>query len=252
MNCMEEKIKAIIVDDEDLARDVLGDLVVEFCPEVELIGMANSVENAKKLISKRTPELIFLDVQMPQADGFELLNSLDKDTQVIFTTAHEEYAVSAFRVEALDYLLKPIDPVELQGAISKVLKNRKVAKSESKLDKLIEAFEPKLSSNLISFPTMEGAVFVESKEIISCSSDGCYTKFKMETGSEVMVSKNLGEIEAKLTPKGFFRVHHSHIVNLAHIRKYIKSTSGGYIEMSDKSHINVSRRKKDQFLDVIS
>ena len=242
-------ITALIVDDEHKARLNLAQLVHSFCPDVELIGEASTIQDARSRISAEHPELIFLDIQMKGESGFDLLN-IDKqhDYQVIFTTAHDEYAIKAFKFSAVDYLLKPIDVEELKRSVKRAVNSRASRSENEKLQLLTESLiQGGNRLARIALPTLEGLTFVRVDEIIRCESDENYTNFFLSTGAKTLVSKTIKHFEDLLAGHNFVRVHRSHLVNLDHIRKYYKG-DGGYILMSDGSEVVVSRRKKDAFL----
>ncbi|MBB3836078.1 two-component system LytT family response regulator [Runella defluvii] len=256
-----EKLRAIIVDDEANARQALTNLLQIVCPEVEISGQAKNVDSALDLIHLQRPNLVFLDIQMPGKSGFDLLACFEKiDFGVIFTTAYQEYAVRAFRVSAIDYLLKPIDPDELQAAVEKY-KSQATSITPQQVTILQENIQnPKTSSlkqrlrnnhQRIALPTAEGIHIVQMNDIIQCESLGSYTKFHLTHHKVIVVSRLLKEYEEILDNYYFFRVHQSNIINLEHIKRYVKG-DGGQVWMSDGAEIEVSRRRKDDFLALLS
>lgn len=256
-----KKLRAIIVDDETNARETLLNLLQLTCKEVEVCGMAANVDSALKLLSEQNPDLVFLDIQMPEKSGFDFLKSLEKiNFGVIFTTAFQEYAVKAFRFSATDYLLKPIDPDELVEAVEKFRSNlNKIGTGQLQI--LQEQFETvadipekirKPNENQrIALPAAEGIHIIELSEIIQCESMGSYTKFHLKNGQKVVVSRLLKEFEEILDNFQFFRVHQSNIVNLQYIKRYVKG-DGGQVWMVDNEVVEVSRRRKDEFLELFS
>jgi two-component system LytT family response regulator len=257
---MKQNLRAVIVDDETNAREVLCNLLRLFSPEVEVCGEARNVDQGIEIIQQQKPDIVFLDIQMPGKSGFDLLNSFQKiDFDVVFTTAYQEYAIRAFRFSAIDYLLKPIDPEELQMALEKYKINKQSIRTEQLqiLKEHIDNPENLLNSRQknegqrIALPTAEGIHFIQLSEIIYCESMGSYTKFHLQKGPAIVVSRLLKEYEEILDNYFFFRVHQSNIVNLDHIKRYVKG-DGGQVWMSDNAEIEVSRRRKDDFLSLFS
>ena len=256
-----KKLRAVIIDDETNAREALANLIRILCPDVDICGEAKNADLGIELIKQVQPNLVFLDIQMPGKTGFDLLASFDKvDFGVIFTTAYQEYAIRAFRLSAIDYLLKPIDPDELQAAVEK-FKAQVSGVNPQQLQILQEQLESKQSLRLIqrnrndnqriALPTAEGIHFVQMTDIIQCESLGSYTKFHLVKGPSIVVSRLLKEYEEILDNYYFFRIHQSNIINLEHIKRYVKG-DGGQVWMSDNTEIEVSRRRKDEFLALLS
>lgn len=254
-------LRAVIIDDETNAREALANLLRIVSPEVVICGEARGADAGMELIRAERPNLIFLDIQMPGKNGFDMLTGFEKiDFGVIFTTAYQEYAIRAFRFSAIDYLLKPIDPDELQMAVGK-FRERAGGVNPEQLRILQEQLDPARSPRLverkrndhqrIALPTAEGIHFVQMTEIIQCESLGSYTKFHLVKGPAIVVSRLLKEYEEILDHYYFFRVHQSNIVNLEHIKRYVKG-DGGQVWMSDNTEIEVSRRRKDEFLALLS
>jgi two-component system LytT family response regulator len=259
---VEKNLRAIIVDDETNAREALTNLLRIVSPEVELCGEAKNVDQGIALIKEQKPDLVFLDIQMPGKTGFDLLGSFDQiDFGVIFTTAYQEFAIRAFRFSAIDYLLKPIDPDELFSAVGKFNKTMGHVQPQqlqilqghfdnpAKTQRLTE--RKKNDFQRIALPTAEGIHFIQMKDIIQCESLGSYTKFHLTNGPAIVVSRLLKEYEEILDDYYFYRVHQSHIVNLEHIKRYVKG-DGGQVWMSDNTEIEVSRRRKEDFLALLS
>lgn len=245
-------MKTIIIDDEPKARDNLKLLLSEYCPNVNILASEGNIKDAIASIKKYQPNLIFLDVQMQGETGFDLLEKIETITfEVVFTTAHHEYALKAFKFSAIDYLLKPIDIEDLKSAVQRAIKRngeqmgRRMEIASNTLD------QNKSSFNKIALPTSEGFVFIVKDDIVRCESTDNYTNFYLTDGTKVLVSKTLKHFDEILSPHGFFRVHQSHLINLSHLQKYHKG-EGGYAIMSDSSSVMVSRRKKTEFLDCLS
>lgn len=241
-------MKAILIDDEPNSTEALEQMLRLTCPDVEVVGIANSAQNGLEIIRKHAPDVIFLDIQMPHMTGFELLEKLGKvNFAIIFTTAHDQYALQAFKVSAADYLLKPIDMDELENAVEKVRNRMKTAVPDfGSLESLFRQMQKTEVKRLV-LPTGDGLVFVNLSDIVRLESDSNYTMFHLVSKQKILVSRTLGEYENVLLANDFCRIHHSHLINLAQLRRYIK-TDGGYAEMSDGSKIEISRRKKEEFL----
>ncbi len=245
-----KQLKAIIVDDEELARKNLEFLLKDFCPQVEVVHLANSANAARQYLKDHSVDVMFLDIEMPNGSGFDLLESLpDIDFKIIFITAYHEYALKAFKYSAVDYILKPIDPEELEKAVNKASKSGS-ADSKEKIDLLIENMGKKGESlNKIALPSMEGLQFVNLEEIIYCESEDNYTQFFLTNGKKIMVSKTIKHFEELLDENKFFRVHRSNIINLEYIDRYVKG-EGGYVVMKQGARVPVSRRRKEAFLQL--
>ncbi|MEZ4810798.1 MAG: LytTR family DNA-binding domain-containing protein [Allomuricauda sp.] len=243
---------AIIVDDEERHHETLGKMLANFCPEIELLGDAYNVAEAVNLINTKNPQLIFLDIEMPGGNGFTLFDNFDEPPfEVIFTTAHDLYAINAIKYAALDYLMKPVNIRELQEAVaraSKVISRKEDTSSNQKINVLKSnlKLEDKRFTK-IALPSSDGIDFIEAETIIRAEAERSYSNFYLENGKKILVSKPLKEYEALLEQCNFFRVHKSHMINLTHIEKYIKG-KGGYVIMKDGSHVDVSVRKKDDLL----
>lgn len=240
-------LKAILIDDEPNCLKVLEWELQNSCPNVKILELCNSGKDGLKAIQKHKPDVVFLDVDMPYMNGFEMLELIpDIDFDVIFTTAHDEYAVKAFKINAIDYLLKPIDEDELKTAISKVEKNQKTSKIKTGM---VEDDPRKSIIRKIALPTFEGLVFVEVDQIIYCQSDNNYTKIFLKTDKDLFISKTLKELEELLGNYHFYRVHNSYVVNLNEIKNYVKA-DGGYLVMCNDDKVRVSRSKKDSLLQM--
>lgn len=241
-------IKAIIVDDEPHCCEVLSMLLEKYCPEVAVEAVCYSSTDALTLLSNTTARLVFLDIEMPHMNGFQLLEKLPAiNFELIFTTSYDQYAIKAIRFSALDYLLKPIDREELQIAVRRAaqrLQSPLPQQFEILLQKLMQ---PATQVSRIALPTMEGLQLIPIESIISCTSSSNYTILSLKENQKLIVSRTLKEIEEMLDEHTFLRVHHSYVVNLNEIRKYIKG-EGGSLIMSDGSSVDVSRSKKEQLM----
>jgi two-component system LytT family response regulator len=241
-------IKAVIVDDEAHCCEVLKTLLEKYCHEVQIISICSSGKEALQVIEEQQPALVFLDVEMPRMNGFDMLEKIPIiNFDLIFTTSYNQYALKAIRFSAIDYLLKPIYREELQKAVQKVV-HRYQRTITQQLEILMQKL--RLSSSFvtkIAMPTMEGLQMVAVDTIISCESDSNYTNVMIKGKQKIIVSRTLKEIEEMLEDHPFARVHHSHLVNINEINKYVKG-EGGYLQMSDGSSIDVSRSKKEALL----
>jgi two-component system LytT family response regulator len=242
-------IKAVIIDDEPDCCEVLTTLINRYCPEISIIGIANTPEEGEKLLlNNGDVQLLFLDIQMPRMNGFELLEKLKPvNFGIIFTTSYDQFAIKAIRFSALDYLLKPVDKDELRAAVTRAIKQINQPFREQ-LEILMQSLQGKAGiESRIALPTMEGLQIIAPASIISCASSSNYTILSLKENQKLMISRTLKEIEEMLEPYSFLRVHHSHLVNLAEIRKYVRG-EGGNLIMSDGSSIDVSRSKKESLL----
>lgn len=241
-------ITATIVDDESDCCESLAMLLERYSPEVKVLDICYSAESALQSIKEHEPQILFLDIEMPFTNGFELLEKLGQiNFELIFTTSYDQYAIKAIRFSALDYLLKPIDREELQKAVRKAAQRNKHPLPQQ-LDLLLQQLKhPAVPVTKIAIPTMEGFQLLAAQSIISCESESNYTCLFLKDKRKITASRNLKEMEEILADFPFIRVHHSHIVNLNEVEKYIKG-EGGYLVMSDGSIINVSRSRKELLL----
>lgn len=241
-------ITAIIVDDEPYSCESLATLLERYCPDVKLLDICYSGADALKAIKEQTPTLLFLDIEMPGMNGFEMLQQLPEiNFSIIFTTSYDQYAIKAIKFSALDYLLKPVDREDLQAAVQKAMQNSKQQLPQQIEILLQKLNHPTIPVNKIAIPTMEGLQMLFVEHIISCSSDSNYTTLHLKDKKKITASRTLKEIEEMLEDYSFLRVHHSYLINLNEIEKYIKG-DGGYLIMSDGSNIDVSRSRKDMLM----
>lgn len=242
-------MKAIIVEDELRSAKLLENLLRDYCPDVQLIGLASSVDAGFQLVKSNAIDIVFLDIEMQKESGFDLLNKFENiNFEIIFTTAFEHYALKAIKFSAIDYLLKPIDIEELKAAISKVSKNNQRHLMNKKFEILMQNRSVDQTGNLqIALPSTEGLSIVFIHEILYLKSDRQYTIFVLKSGEKIVTSKNLGEYEDLFLVHNFFRVHHSTMVNLNEVRKYIRG-DGGSIVLSNGDQVEVSKRKKEAFI----
>jgi len=243
-----KKITAIIIDDIAQARATLCEDLKAYCQEVEVIGEAEGVVSGARLLKETTPDVLFLDIQMTDGTGFDLLEILPAiNFKVIFTTASDAFAIRAFRFSAVDYLLKPIDPDDLMEAVAKL---GTPTTPPQNFDLLLDNIKGKKAPQKISLHTQDKIQIVAVADIIRCESSGNYTIFYFIDGTNLMVTKTLKEYDQLLSDSGFFRVHQSHLVNKKHITAYVK-TEGGYLLMSNGQHVAVSLRKKGAVMEML-
>ena len=244
-------ITAMIVDDEPYSCESLATLLERYCPYVKLLHICYSGADALKVIEEQVPTLLFLDIEMPGMNGFEVLRQLPFDhVSTIFTTSYDKYAIKAIKFSALDYLLKPVDKDDLQAAVQKA-----VHRAKSTMPQQMEILFQKLNQqtipfNRIAISTLEGLEMISVEDIISCSSDSNYTTIHLKKREKIIASRTLKEIEEMLEGYPFLRVHHSYIINLNEIEKYVKG-DGGYLIMSDATTVYVSRSRKEMLINKL-
>jgi two-component system LytT family response regulator len=245
-------MKAIIIDDEKKGREILKSLIENYCKQVEIIAQAGSANEGYEMIKAHEPDVVFLDVEMPNGDGFSLLERFEEiKFQVIFTTAFDDYAVKAIKFHALDYLLKPVDIDELRLAVAHVEKALQSKQTqENKYQELILSRKMEHSGKL-ALPIKDGIIYLSISEIVRIESDGAYSIFYTTCGKKHLSSKNLGEYEEILPALGFFRIHRSHMINVKKVKKFIRG-DGNFVEMEDGSLVEIARRKKDEFLQFMN
>jgi two-component system, LytTR family, response regulator len=235
------KIKTLIIDDEPISIKGMEALIENHCEDLELLGSAADEEDGLEKIYTLKPDLIFLDIELGGQTGFDLLKKCSiKNFEVIFVTAHDQFGIDAVKAHALDYILKPINKAEFLMAVSNAVQviQKKKGVGNSGTTK----------AHRISLSTLDGIMLVDSADIIFAESEGRYTRFHLNNNTKQLVSKNLGEFESILEAKGFARIHHSYLVNLAYVQKYIKGR-GGYVILKNGQSLIVSSRKKDEFID---
>lgn len=241
-------MKTIIIEDEAKSREMLRKMVEMFCPEVRIAGTADSVASAVSLIREVEPDIVLLDIELHPDKCFDIFPQLDSlDFEVIFTTAYKNYAIEAIKYGALDYLLKPIDMGELKTAIGKAIQKRSQSRENGLLRRFLQEFRAPGSARL-ALSTAEGIIYAEVAQISRCEAKGPYTNIYFRDGKKITTSKNLKEYELALSGQPFFRIHNSHLVNLAEVKKYMKA-DGGYVEMADGSQVPVSSANKEAFLE---
>ena len=248
-----QKIKAIIIDDEKGNIITLNEMLLNYCPEVMIAGTATNIQVGEKLIHSEEPHLVFLDIEMPFGNGFELLNRIKPvNFEVIFITAFNSYAVKAFKYSAIDYLLKPVNISELKSAVTKVNLKINQHNINIRIDSLLNNLNTeKQGKRKIGLTSDEGIVFEEIDNIMYLVAQGNYTAIHLKGGRKEISSRLLKEYEDILPDSIFCRVHNSNLINLNFIKKYHKGR-GGYIEMEDSTLIEVSQRRREEFLAKIN
>jgi len=246
-------ITAVLVDDDINLREGMKALLARYAPEIQITGEAEGVDEGVRVIAQTNPEVVFLDIQLGEGTGFDILEKLNGkiESQVVFITAHEQYAIKAFRFSALDFLLKPVDPDELQKVIGKIKKTLQRNDTFGHIDLLLENIRKKVDNfKRIALSTTDGIHLFDISDIIRCESTDNYTTFYIKNHKPMLISKTLKEYEELLSEHGFERIHQSHLINLNYLKSYIKK-DGGYVIMADNSTLPVSQRKKEKLQEMI-
>lgn len=242
-------LKAVLIDDEKHCLETLGMMLARHCKDVEIIEECRSGKKGVEAINKHKPDLVFLDIEMPMMNGFEVLEQFPEiPFAVIFTTSYDQYAIKAFRYSALDYLLKPIDPEELVTAVKKVISKQNVPFAEQ-FDILLKQIKQKGAGfEKIAIPTTEGFELVRADQIIRCEADDNYTHIYLKENRKIVACRMLKEMEELMQEFGFFmRVHNSHLVNMNEVAKYVRG-DGGYLLMSNGSSVAISKSRRDSLI----
>lgn len=244
-------IRTLLIDDDFKACKNLRILIEEYCPNLDVIGEAHTLDEAAEMVEKTKPDLIFLDMQLGADKGFDLFDRVDlTNCKVVVASAFEDFALKAFQFSAIDYLIKPINPELLQLATQKVEQELAQNDTLNKLSTIINSISVKAAvpaSSKVGIPTIFGSTFIDVSSIIRCEADRNYTRIYMLQGKSIMSSKTLSEIQQILPESIFIRVHHSYIINKNHMEEYHKGKQS-YVVMSDKSTVQISQNKKAQFL----
>ncbi|HZV69049.1 MAG TPA: LytTR family DNA-binding domain-containing protein [Saprospiraceae bacterium] len=244
-------ITAVLIDDESKGRMSLRKKLTAYCPQVEVVGEASNGVDGISLIEAHDPQIVFLDIEMPKMDGFEMLHHLPrKNFHLIFTTAYDQYAIKAFKYSAFDYLLKPVDIAELQSAVQNVEEHEGQNHTKERLEVLQQNLSDQFHLHKISIPTMEGLLFFNIADIICLEADSNYSTVHFSDHLKLLTTRTLGEFEEMLPSHLFFRPHHSWLINLSYIKKYMKG-DGGQIEMQNGVFVDVARSRKAEFIRII-
>jgi two-component system LytT family response regulator len=241
-------IRSIVIDDEQhCVRSLLSDLQ-QHCPSVEVVEACSSAKEGMMAIKKLNPDLVFLDVEMPWMNGFEMLEVLGEiNFSIIFTTAHDAFAAKAFRISAVDYLLKPIDAGDLKAAVQKVERKMDEGSSLHHISNLLRNMRQPSTEQKIALPQREGYEFVDVSTIIYCQAEGAYTKIFINEKKPMLISRTLGDVEELLSPELFQRIHHSTVVNVAYISQFLR-TDGGSVVLKNGERLSVSKAKKEMLM----
>lgn len=244
---MSKNIRTVLVDDEKNSIIIMQKLLEKHVPNVEVVATAQSVSEGIEVINDEKPDLVFLDISMPDGDGFEVLEKVDyKNFQVIFSTAYDQYAIRAFEVSALHYILKPVKPEDLTEAIKRF---EEVSKEDDLAEKIrVLGGALKDSLKRLALPTSNGTHYIDIEEIVRCESSNNYTTFFLTDKQKIVVSKSIQLYEQMLSKSHFCRIHNKHLVNLKFIKKYVKGR-GGHVLLNDGSHVDVSDGRKKNFLE---
>ncbi|MBL7913496.1 MAG: response regulator transcription factor [Bacteroidia bacterium] len=245
-------IKAVIIDDEQNCVEMLEWLLKTYCPMVQIAAMCNSGEQGIEAIMKHRPDVVFLDIEMPRMNGFDMLEKFEHlFFDVVFTTAYNKFAIKAFRYSALNYLLKPVDPDDLQSTIKK-LEEKRSAIEKDQLRLLLDNMKNlSPTTQRIALSTGDGLIFVNTADIMYCQAESNYTNVVMSNRNKVLVAKTLKDIDETLSGKDFFRIHNSFLINMNHIKKFVRG-DGGYILMNDDTQITIARSKREEFFEMFS
>lgn len=250
-------ITAVIIDDVEKARVALKSDIDDFCPQIEVIGEANGVGTGVAEIKDKSPDVVFLDIKMGDGSGFDLIEQLQNESQlncqVIFTTAYDEYAIKAFKYSALDYLLKPVDPDDLVESVKKIEEKEPSYPNQDALNFLLENLKSNQPNNRtrLALSSTEKIQIVEIKDIVRCEASGNYTYFFLTNGKKVVVSKTMKEYNDLLGQHDFIRVHHSHLINLIHVKEFVK-IDGTYLVLSNGNEVPVSVRKREVLMEKLN
>jgi len=246
------ELTAILIDDEKNSRNALHQKLMDNCPGISIVAECENGEQGITAIEKQKPDIVFLDVEMPRMNGFTMLQKLkQRNFELIFTTAYDQYAIQAIRFSALDYLVKPIEIKALKEAVDKVHERRHSEIPNQRIETLLyNLVNEKHQSNRIAIPSQDAIQFVQLEDIVYLEAESNYTSIHLHDTARIFVAKTLKEFEDLLAPAHFFRIHHSYIINTNHMRKYLKG-DGGQVLMSNGVTLDVSRRKKEEFIRML-
>ena len=246
-------ISCILIDDESNSLEMMEWLLKTYCPEVKIEAMCNSAEKGIEAIHKFRPDVVFLDIEMPHMNGFDMLEQFDKlFFDVVFCTAYDQFAIRAFKYSALNYLLKPVDPDDLKETIRRI-EEKKATPTREQIELLLQNVRGanKTTVPRIALTTNDGMIFVSTNDIIYCEAESNYTNIILNGGKKIMVSKVLKDIDEALAGPDFFRVHNSFLININHIKKFVRG-EGGYVIMDNDATISISRSRRQEFMELFS
>jgi len=242
-------IHAILIDDEPKCIETLSILIRMHCPEIVVDATCNSGEQGIQAIQKHNPDVVFLDIEMPRMNGFDMLEKFDKvNFHVVFTTAYNQFAIKAFKYSALNYLLKPIDPDDLKATVARI-KELKDVPFKEQFDILMQNIRSQNRPHRIALSTGDGMIFVNTKDVMYCQSESNYTHVRLSTGEKYLLAKSLKEFEDSLPQESFFRIHNSYLVNLNEIKRFVRG-DGGYVVMNDDTQITIARARREEFFSL--
>lgn len=244
-------MKAVIIEDEERSRIVLQNLLETYCPEVEVVAMADSVSAGVRELRTHNPDVVFLDVQINGGTGFDVIDKMDHiQSSVIFTTAYDQYALKAFKFSAIDYLLKPIDIEELKSAVRKATESNQSIVRQYQMQNLLSNLKNPDEAPVLLVSTIDAVEFVRIQDIMRCEAQGAYTQLFLKDSKPLMVSKVIKEFEFLLQDYGFYRVHQSHLINLKQVRKYVRSDN--FLLMRDGAQVQLARSRKEEFFSALN
>ncbi len=246
-------IRCILIDDETNSLEMMEWLLKTYCPQVKIEAMCSAADEGIQAIHKHRPDVVFLDIEMPHMNGFDMLEQFDKlFFDVVFCTAYDQFAIKAFRYSALNYLLKPVDPDDLKETIRR-LEEKKSAPSQGQIELLLQNIRQssKPVVQRIALTTGDGMIFVPTSDILYCEAESNYTAVVLEGGKKILVSKVLKEIDEALAGPDFFRIHNSFLININRIKKFVRG-DGGYVIMEDGANVSISRSRRQEFMELFS
>ena len=246
-------IRSILIDDEKNSLEMMEWLLRTYCPQVEILALCHSAEQGIEAINRLKPDVIFLDIEMPKMNGFDMLEQFETlFFDVVFCTAYDQFAIKAFKYSALNYLLKPIDPEDLVATVERIEKRKSLPTKEQFELLLHTMHQPtRPTPQRIALTTNDGMIFVPTNDIIYCEAESNYTKVVLTGGKKIMVSKVLKDIDEALSGPDFCRVHSSFLINVNRIKKYVRG-EGGYLIMDDDTNVSISRSRRQEFMDLFS
>jgi two-component system LytT family response regulator len=245
-------IRCVLIDDESNSLEMMEWLLQTYCPQVKIEALCDGAEKGMVAIEKYKPDVVFLDIEMPHMNGFDMLEQFDRlSFDVVFCTAYDQFAIKAFRYSALNYLLKPVDPDDLKDTIRR-LEEKKALPTREQIDMLVQGIRSvqKQTAGRIALTTNDGMIFVTTADILYCEAESNYTSVVLKN-RKVVVSKTLKEIDEALSGNDFYRIHNSYLVNLNQIQKFVRG-DGGYVVMNDGKSVSIARARRQEFMELFS